>query len=139
MKRACWFALAILFAAGCSSGPPPSLVGEYTVEINGSTMNVARITQDGAGYGMSWWENDSWVPAKDPVTVLSKSELGNLVTGPVDKIIGLQSNSEAILGVPKGWTQIYLGHGGRENVVFKAATGYVWRSPLGFVDLKKKQ
>ena len=52
-----------LFAAGCSSGPPASFAGEYFTEINGSRVNVAKITQDASGYGMQWFAD---VKARKP-------------------------------------------------------------------------
>jgi len=123
-------------SAGCHSATP-ILTGDYAVEVNGQTVNVAKVMQGGSGYDMEWFDQGKWVPVTGPVKVLSKEDLGKLVTGPVDDLAGLQSKELTILFVPTGWTQVLLGHNGARNSEFKAATGCVWISPLGLMDLKK--
>jgi hypothetical protein len=128
---------ASLFISGCHSAAPSDLVGEYVTVVNGQTVKVAKVTRSGSGYGMEWFADDKWIPVTGPVTLLSKQQLGNLLTGPVDGIVCLQSKELTILMVPKGWTQVFLGHMGAKNTEFKAATGYAWFSPLGLMDLNK--
>jgi hypothetical protein len=128
---------ASLVFSGCHSAAPADLVGEYVETVNGQTVKVAKVTRAGSGYGMEWFADDKWIPVTGPVTLLSKQELGKLLTGPLDGIVGLQSKEVTILMVPKGWTQVLLGHMGAKNTEFKSATGYAWFSPLGLMDLKK--
>jgi hypothetical protein len=132
-----FFVVASLFLYGCHSAEPADLVGEYVAVINGQAVNVARVTQVDSGYGMEWFTDGKWIAVTGPVTLLSKQQLGELLTGPVDGIVGLQSKELTIVKAPKGWTQVLLGHKGAKNTEFKAATGYVWFSPLGLMDLKK--
>jgi hypothetical protein len=126
-----------LLSAGCHSATPADMVGEYSILMNGQTVKVAKVTQAGTGYDMEWFADEKWIPVTGPVTALSKQQLGKLLTGPVDGIVGLQSKEQTILMVPKGWTQVFLGHNGAKNTEFKSATGYVWFSPLGLMDLNK--
>ena len=82
------------------------------------------------------------VAGDTPLQPLTTSELTKFVTGTVDGIQALKSarqgiTTEAILAVPKGWTQTSPGHGA-PGVVFKSATGYVWISPLGLMGLTKR-
>jgi hypothetical protein len=141
-KRIFWLsgiaaALALLtVSTGCHSATPIQ-AGVYNVEMNGQIVKVAKVTQAASGYDMAWFDNGQWIPVTGPVKALSKAELGRLVTGPVDDLEGLQSKELTILFVPKGWTQVFLGHGGVKNTEFKAGTGYVWISRFGFMDLKK--
>jgi len=130
-------ALALLVvSAGCHSGTSTQ-AGEYAVEMNGQIVKVAKVTQTSSGYDMAWYDNGQWIPVTRPVKVLSKAELGKLVTGSVDDLEGLQSKELTMLFVLKGWTQVFLGHGGRKNAEFKAGTGYVWISQFGFMDLRR--
>jgi len=136
---ACRFVLlAALFLSACRSVSPSDLVGEYFITMNGQTVNVAQVATAGSGFAMEWFAEEKWLPVTAPVTVLSKQELGKLLTGPVDGIVGLQSKELTILMVPKGWTQVFLGHNGAKNTEFKSSTGYVWFSPLGLMDLNKR-
>jgi hypothetical protein len=142
MKRLFWYSgvLALLTLAAMSTGchfATHAQAGDYAYEMNGQTIEVAKVTQTDSGFDMQWYDDGKWLPVTEPVRVLSKADLGALVTGSVDKVEGLQSKEVTILFVPKGWTQVYLGHGGAENSEFKSATGFVWISPLGLIDLKK--
>jgi hypothetical protein len=127
----------VVMSTGCHSGTPIQ-AGEYVVELNGVIVNVAKISQTGSGFDMQWYADGKWIPVTPPVKTLSKADLGSLVTGSVDNLQGLQSKELTILFVPKGWTQVYVGHNGEANTEFKAGTGFVWISPLGFIDLRKQ-
>ena len=62
-------------SAGCHSATP-ILTGDYAVEVNGQTVNVAKVMQGGSGYDMEWFDQGKWVPVTGPVKVLSKEDLG---------------------------------------------------------------
>jgi len=126
-------------ASGCRYMATHIEAGDYRYEINGSTVKVAKVMQTSRGWGMLWADaSGQWLPVTGPVTVLSKSQLGHLVTGPVDHVQGLQANEVTLLFVPYEWTQITLGHDGQKNSEFKCNTGYVWwGGPLGPVCLKR--
>lgn len=111
--------------------------GEYAAELNGQNIKVGKVGQAGSAYTMFWFDQGNWIPVTPPIKLLSKAELGKLVTGPVDNLAALQSKELTIIFVPKGWSQILLGHDGASNSEFKSNTGYVWISPLGFMNLKK--
>jgi hypothetical protein len=126
-------------ATGCRYMATPIQAGSYGYEINGSTVEVAKVIQTNRGWGMQWADaSGEWLPVTGPITVLNKSELGRLVSGPVDHVQGLQANEITLLFVPYSWTQVTPGHNGQPNSEFKCNTGYVWwGGPLGPICLKR--
>ncbi len=132
-------AFLMMGTTGCRYLNTPMQAGDYAYELNGFTVKVAKVMQTGTGWDMRWADaSGNWLPVTEPVQVLTKRQLGQLVTGPVDRVQGLQSTEVTILFVPYGWTQTTLGHNGAKNTEFKCNSGYVWwGGPLGPWCLKR--
>jgi hypothetical protein len=131
--------LLAMASSGCRYMATPVQAGAYGYEINGATVKVAKVIQTSQGWGMQWADGSGqWLPVTGPVTVLNKRQLGQIVTGPVDHVQGLQANEVTLLFVPYGWTQVTPGHNGQQNAEFKCNSGYVWwGGPSGPICLKR--
>jgi hypothetical protein len=128
----------LVMMTGCRYISTPIQAGEFGYTMNGITVKAAKVTQTSSGYDMQWNADNKWMPVTGPTVVLSKRELGQLVTGPVDRVQGLKSHELTLLFVPREWTQMHLGTGGLQNTEFKCYSGFVWwNGPLGPMCLAK--
>ncbi|EKS9798943.1 hypothetical protein QDD76_004936 [Burkholderia cepacia] len=93
-----------LFLAACHNGTE-GVAGTYGVEEHGKVNPLVKVESAGDTYSLSEFRAGKWVPVKGVVKPFTQKDLETLTKHKVDvPVDGIQTNSFALIQVPKGWT-----------------------------------
>lgn len=127
MKKFVWAAIVTICLGACSNGAE-SITGTYGIEEHGKLEPLLKVESSGGTYSVSEYHAGKWTAVSAAVKPFVKTDLEQLTKHKVDvPVDGIQTNSFALIHVPKGWT----------DGPFTTKTGYFVFMLLGPVELQK--